>query len=405
MNIASPTALSVVSDYAYTAPAIAGTAGTITVRPLSTWTGMGGNLLWSNAANWDALPNLGNVAAVSIPALANVTYDATMAGITSLQSLTSGGIFSLVGGTLNLLAGGTGLTTVGYAQSGGTLNGSGNFTVSNSFSQLGGVMALTNSTINITQATGDINLTNTGIASFSGLSALIGNIIVNNTGATTIGPVNASLAVTLAAHSPLTIGGSVTAGGNITLTAGATAGGVADILTLNGLVNSTAGSISLSAGNGIAQNVLPTAPLGTISALANLNTPLVIAPVVTAQPTQVAAIQQVATTTVITPVAAAPAATTMTAPVAIHTNAVTAGTTTGGVLGIPGTSGATIGGTAGAFGGTDTGVTITDEGSTSASGDGTASDMSGSAKAKEDTKKDGGKDDNKGKVSAKPEKC
>ncbi len=41
-------------------------AGTINQRPLSTWIGgTSGN--WSVASNWDALPDLSNVLAVSIP--------------------------------------------------------------------------------------------------------------------------------------------------------------------------------------------------------------------------------------------------------------------------------------------------------------------------------------------------
>ena len=400
------------------ASSVATTTGTITVRPLATWTGLGGNLLWSNPLNWDALPDLNNVVAVTIPALANVTYDASMAGITSLQSLTSGGLFSLAGGTLSLLAGGTGLTAVGYAQSGGTLNGSGNFTVSNSYSQLGGVMALNNAVINITQAAGDIIFTNTGIVTISGMNALTGNINLNNTGAvSTTGPVSASLALTLAAHSPLTIGNTVTTGGNIALSAGATAGGVADILTINGLVNSTAGSISLSAGNGIVQNILASAPLGTVSLLANQNNP---APVVVAPVAALSVVVQQVTTVVTAPVViASPASSSLVAiaPNAVSANPVTTTGTTGTPMSMMMVSGGTIGGTQGTFGGADpataipvlTTTTMAKGSSGSNTGSQTSTEASGdgndAVSGKIGDSKENGKENNKGKISAKPEKC
>ncbi|MBY0577589.1 MAG: hypothetical protein K2P57_00925, partial [Burkholderiales bacterium] len=122
----------------------------ITIRPNSTWSGAGGNNLWSNPANWDVLPDLGNVAAVSIPVGVNVTYDAG-AGTTSLQTL-SGGILSLTGGTLNLnnahvtslaVGGGTlnnanTLTTSSMKWSAGTLTGSGTINVTNTLNLYAG---------------------------------------------------------------------------------------------------------------------------------------------------------------------------------------------------------------------------------------------------------------------------
>ena len=49
----------------------------------------GGDGLWANPLNWDAIPDLSNVAAVSIPAGASsVTFDSSV-GATSLQTISS----------------------------------------------------------------------------------------------------------------------------------------------------------------------------------------------------------------------------------------------------------------------------------------------------------------------------
>ncbi len=108
----------------------------IRIRPLSTWqSGNGGN--WSDAANWDALPDGNNVSAVLIPAGSGpVVFDAAV-GPTVLQSLTNQGSLSLEApglalgqlfnsGALNLttdlnLAGLGGQTS--FSQTGGTLGG------------------------------------------------------------------------------------------------------------------------------------------------------------------------------------------------------------------------------------------------------------------------------------------
>ena len=110
--------------------------GTITQRPLSTWIGgTSGN--WSVASNWDALPDLSNVLAVTIPSGTTVTYD-TAAGTTNLASLTAGGL-SIAGGTLNI---------------------ANNLTVSSSFSQTGGTLGAFGggSSASITQASGNLTL-------------------------------------------------------------------------------------------------------------------------------------------------------------------------------------------------------------------------------------------------------
>ena len=295
-----------------------GTAtGTITVRPLSTWTASGSGQ-WSNAGNWDALPDGSNVLAVSIPAGVSVVYDAAV-GATSLQSVTSAGGFSLTGGNLSIAGS---LTTPQYNQSGGALSGAGSLSVNGAFTQtagtiaLGGPVTITQSAGNlsvgsiqgasislaaptggITQSaglvstgllrtqsasgtllndagnrigsfkatntgTGNIELTNVGVLDVQGISAANGDItLVDTGGISTSGLVQANAgAVTMTANSPLTIGSSgISANNNITLTAtNLTSSGN---MTLNGPLTSFAGGITLNAANNFVQNSSLTAAL------------------------------------------------------------------------------------------------------------------------------------------------
>ncbi|MBI2316987.1 MAG: hypothetical protein HYU75_08270 [Betaproteobacteria bacterium] len=291
----------------------ASTTGNITVRPLSTWTGSA-NSLWSNPANWDALPDGSNVLAVSIPSgSGQVIYDAT-AGSTNLQNLNSAQTLALAGGTLAI---GGALSTTGYAQSGGALAGNGSLNVSGSFSQTGGTIAV-GGTAAITQATGNLQvgslsapavmltaqngaitqsaplvasslitqslagtsladagnrigsfsatnsgsgnvvLTNSGTLTIAGIGNANGNITVDNTGAvTTTGAISApNGSVSIQAGSPLAIGtGGVSAGGSISLVAGATSASN-DLLTISGPISTTAstGSVTLFAADGISQS-------------------------------------------------------------------------------------------------------------------------------------------------------
>ena len=123
----------------------------ITVRPLSTWQSRsGGN--WSDAANWDALPDGNNVAAVLIPAgSGQVVFDTTV-GPTNLQSLTNQGSLALNAagltagqlfnsGSLTLstalnLSGLSGQST--FTQTGGSLGGSASLNILAGFSTWSG---------------------------------------------------------------------------------------------------------------------------------------------------------------------------------------------------------------------------------------------------------------------------
>lgn len=145
----------------YTVSYVDGNKGSITVRPQSTWTGSGGDGLWSNPNNWDALPDASNVQAVSIPSGAAVTYDVAVP--TMLKKLTSAGIVTIPGGNLDVSEL---FDTASYVQSGGTLTGSGGLTVRSSFSQGAGSILLTGP-ISITQASGNLDL-----GAISGASSL-----------------------------------------------------------------------------------------------------------------------------------------------------------------------------------------------------------------------------------------
>ena len=294
------------SNYAITY--VPNTTSTITQRPLSTWVG-GASGNWSVAANWDALPDLSNVLAVTVPTGTSVSYDAT-AGSTSLTSLTAAGL-SITGGNLNIANSLT--VNSSFTQSGGTLafgsganasitQASGNlnlpaFTLESlslnalagAITQSGAIVATTLSTQSQTGTTliaagnrvasftaansgsGNVSLINTGALTIAGISNSGGNIAVDNTGAvtTTVAVSAPAGTVSVVAHSPLTIGaGGVSAAGNITLTAGETPD-PSDTLTLSGPVSSTgsAGSIALSSGDDLNQNANVSTNGGAVTAV------------------------------------------------------------------------------------------------------------------------------------------
>ncbi|MBE0622079.1 MAG: hypothetical protein IH605_15915, partial [Burkholderiales bacterium] len=120
-------------------------ASVINQRPLSIWKGgTSGN--WSVASNWDALPDLSNVLAVTAPTGTTVTYNAA-AGTTNLSTLTAGGL----------------------AITGGTLNIADSLTVSSSFNQSGGTLGdfAAGSSASITQASGNLILPKITVADLS----------------------------------------------------------------------------------------------------------------------------------------------------------------------------------------------------------------------------------------------
>ena len=294
----------------YTFNSTAATSADITVRPLSTWIG-GASGNWSLAANWDALPDLSNVTAASLPTGTSVNYDAA-AGSTNLASLTAGGL-SLAGGNLNIAN--TLTVNSSFSQSGGTLGfGSGaaasitqargNLTMpaatlanlnlaapAGAITQSGAIAATALRTQSQTGTTltdagnkianftaentgsGNVSLTNTAVLTLGDIGNTTGNITVDNTGAvTTVGAVKAPAgAVSIRAHSPLSIGtGGVSAGGNITLTAG-DAPASTDHLTLDGVIESTgSGTITLFSGDNQVQNANVKTNGGAVNATAQI---------------------------------------------------------------------------------------------------------------------------------------
>ncbi len=300
-------------NYVFAGSTASGT-GTILALPTSTWTGSGGDSLWSNPLNWalGAVPAGQNVLAVVVPVgSGSIVFDAA-AGSTSLQSLTSARPVVLSGGSLDI---GSLLQTSQYSQSGGALVGAGQLQVSGSFSQSGGSISV--GSVDIAQASGNLQLgqitagsmqlaaatgaivqrsgtrittgallatANQGIVlgnsgnqigSLSARNTGSGNIMVRNAGVLTLqslanaggdisvdnvgevvslGAIEASNDVVVGAHSPLTIGnGGVTAGHDIVLSAGDAPGTPDDILTLNGALRA-GNSVTLFAGSLLQQN-------------------------------------------------------------------------------------------------------------------------------------------------------
>jgi hypothetical protein len=207
----------------YVLPTSASGAGTITQRPLSTWTGkVSGN--WSDFANWDALPDDGrNVASVLIPAIdgLQVTYDLSALNLASLSN------------AARLRVVGTNLTV-------GALTNSGVLTVSSAL-DLSGV-----------QVAGGGQLSIPGQLTLAGSSV---DQALNNSGT-----VLASGSNTLA---------SVVNSGAFTVTSGTTQ--VTAAFNQTGGTTALGGSAALGAGQGFAFNAGRVAGVGTLSGNVNIN--------------------------------------------------------------------------------------------------------------------------------------
>ena len=340
----SPAGATLLSNYSLPT-AVSGSIGTITQRPLSTWTGAVSNV-WNAPGNWDALPTGVNVAAVSIPAgVTPIIFDSSM-GSTTLQSFNSSRPLQVTGGSLQVVngltaagftqSGGTvtgqflnssgplqmvggflqvvnGLTAAGFLQSAGTVSGAGAFKIVGDFNQSGGSVSM--GSIDATQSGGNmtvnslkaatVNLTSGSISetpaggieattlttSSNGGTVLLGTgnkigswsaingdasplqllnkseplilagirtagpVSIENTGGISLAaPLNAPKGkVKLVAHSPITIGtDGLFAGGDIELIATNTTS--AGNIVINGPVESSAGSVSITAANDLTQN-------------------------------------------------------------------------------------------------------------------------------------------------------
>ena len=104
-------------------------SGALVIKQLASvaWVG-GATGDWSTASNWagGAIPDLSNVAAVTIPKNTTVTYDAGVPGTTILTSLTDSGKLVMAAGDLTTTGN---LSTAGYQQTGGTLDVGGTLSI------------------------------------------------------------------------------------------------------------------------------------------------------------------------------------------------------------------------------------------------------------------------------------
>jgi hypothetical protein len=181
----------------------ASTTANITQLGSVAWIGPATGGSWSNPANWagGAIPDLSNVANVVIPLGDNVIFNSSVAGPVNISQLGSGGL-TVDSGTLNVA---TALNLTDFAQIGGTVGGTGSFTVTNSFTQTAGQIALTGGALSINQATGDLAFANISAGSAilnSGLGAVVlghlattGNLIVAAEGGGVTQSPGATLAV------------------------------------------------------------------------------------------------------------------------------------------------------------------------------------------------------------------
>jgi filamentous hemagglutinin family protein len=118
---------------ASTSPVMANTATTATAQANITrlssvmWVG-GATGNWFDAANWagGAVPDLANVASVVLPANVKVTFNGAMDAV-MIDTLGASGALDMASGTLNVGTGG--ITLAGFNQTGGTLNTTGNLSV------------------------------------------------------------------------------------------------------------------------------------------------------------------------------------------------------------------------------------------------------------------------------------
>src|SRR6185436_8417204 len=106
--------------------------GVITQLSSVSWTGAGGNNLWSNPANWagNAIPDRANVANVDLAGAA-VVFDAAVASLGNQVSVSnvSGGTLSANGGALTLAVASS-ASLSGYSQASGTTAIGGDLSIS-----------------------------------------------------------------------------------------------------------------------------------------------------------------------------------------------------------------------------------------------------------------------------------
>ncbi|MES2974492.1 MAG: filamentous hemagglutinin N-terminal domain-containing protein [Pseudomonadota bacterium] len=205
------------------------------------------------------------------------TIDAGQVSIAGTLDRGAGAATALGGGTLSVAGA---FTTASLAVSGGLLNGAGDLTVTDSFSQGAGSLGTAFDEVRITQQSGDLTIAGVGAASVT-LASLNGSILDGNAGATNITAGNvklsASTGIDIDLNTPLleaSLGGAgtidVSNTGALELTAITAASGSANFtvggpLTQSGAVQ-VMGPVSISTGGaGVTLNHAGNQFDGTIS--------------------------------------------------------------------------------------------------------------------------------------------
>ncbi|MGQ0708448.1 MAG: two-partner secretion domain-containing protein [Rhodoferax sp.] len=259
----------------------ASTTANITRAASVAWVG-GSSGVWSNASNWagGALPDNANVAEVIIPVGTTVDYD--MASSTAVDRISSSGTLQVSGaGPLSIA---DYLKTDYYVQSAGAVSGTGSAyaEIRKGVNKTGGSLVMPEAVF-VRQLSGNLNLSNVQAKRMAlvadtgginadvkhtpstalelvGVAALGGNVVINNYGGiVTTGAVVATAgSVQIDTHSPITIGSAgVAASGNIVLNA--TTPDSSSVITLNGALSSSGGSVQIHAYQSVVQNSAITA--------------------------------------------------------------------------------------------------------------------------------------------------
>ena len=220
---------------------------------------IGGNTgNWFDPSNWagGAVPDLANVANVTIPTGVNVSFNNSallpaQSGTVSVENITSGGTLSLISGGLDVA---TSLRSTTLTQSGATLSGTGNVAVNN-FNQTGGsVLSKGNFSVreSFTQsAPGNIAVGgNVDIAQNTGdlyIARLSGNNIdlTARNGGVGLGDVNAAGTLRIMAYGNI----NQTNDGTISANAGSTITSANGDITLANLGNNQDGTLIFSGRN------------------------------------------------------------------------------------------------------------------------------------------------------------
>jgi hypothetical protein len=206
------------------------------------WTGAGGDGLWSNPTNWagGAIPDKANVANVDLAGAA-VVFDAAVPSLSNQVSVAalSGGTLSANGGPLTLAVGGN-ASLFGYSQASGTTAIGGNLSINSidaPVTQTGGALIVAGTTV-INAGIYSITLPNP-TNSFGGpvMARASGGITIVAGGVLIPGTINAGSGTVYLAASGIGAGGPIIAK-DATLVSDASVSGlqtaVTDSLVLNG---------------------------------------------------------------------------------------------------------------------------------------------------------------------------